>query len=388
MTSIDLAGPNGIGYALATFILGIVNYIVGGAATVIPPLQGLADWLRGPDILTVVAHLISTTVMVLLVSAINLIILLWFERKIAARMQDRYGLLYVGPVGLFQAVADGMKLFQKENITPRAADWWMFHASPAILATSSLAAFAVIPFSETFWVANVEFGLLLILAAFSIAPLGILVGGWAANNKYTLIGGLRSAAMMMSYEIPLILSVVPVVMVAGSLNPVDIVNAQQGSLAFGLPNWFILGPLFFSAVLFFIAMNAEIERLPFDLPEAEAELVEGWTTEFGAMRFGLIFMIKWVRSFAAAALIVVLFLGGWLGPTITVAGVALPPQEIWFFLKTYAVFAFFVWVNWSVPRVRIDQILSIGWRRLVPFSLFLIFLTATLKVAGVWFSGA
>ncbi len=385
MSSIDLAGPDGLGFALATFVLGIVNYIVEGLATLIPPLQGLADWLRGPDVLTAVAVLISTTIMVVIISLVNVLIIVWFELKMVARMQDRYGPLYVGPAGLLQLMADGLKLFQKENITPRAADWWMFHASPALLAASSVAAFAVIPFSSTFWVANVEFGLLLILGAFSLAPLAILVGGWAANNKYTLIGGLRSAAMMMSYEIPLILSVVPVVLVAGSLNPVDIVNAQTGTLAFGIPNWFLLGPLFLSAFLFFVAVQAELERLPFDLPEAEAELVEGWTTEFGAMRFGLIFMIKWIRTFAASALIVILFLGGWLGPTVTLGGFTFPPEELWFFIKTYAVFAFFVWVTWSVPRVRVDQILAVGWKRLVPFSLFLIFLTASLKVLGVWF---
>ena len=362
-------------YGIALLVVNIINWALSLLAAVFPPINGLIDFLKSSEVLQALAHLISGIVIIVVVGLVNLLVIIWLERKMAARLQDRYGPKHVGPSGFFQLVADGLKLFQKETITPKATDSWMYHAAPAILATTTLAAYVAIPFSEGFWVSNVEMGILLFLAAFSLAPLAVLVGGWASNNKYTLLGGLRAAAQMMSYEIPLVLTTIGPIILAQTLNPVEMVAAQQKPLIFGLESWFIL-PLLPAFLIFLVALVAELERLPFDLPEAEAELVEGWTTEYSSMRFGLIFMVKWIRTWAGAALVTILFLGGWSGPFF--------PQEVWFILKTYLVFFLLIWIAWSLPRVRIDQILNIGWRRMVPYSLILIFWAAYLKVMG-WF---
>jgi NADH-quinone oxidoreductase subunit H len=310
---------------------------------------------------------------------VNLLIVLWIERKLYARIQDRRGIqLPVIPgrkigTGFWQNLADGLKLFQKETVVPKAADKWMYHVSIVIFVSSTVIVFAVLPFSEGFFVANLDLGLLFLLAAFSLAPMAILIGGWASNNKYTLIGGMRSAAMMISYEIPMLLCVVGVVVLSGTLNPVEMVRQQQTTLIFGLESWYFI-PQILGLIVFTIAVVAELERLPFDLPEAEGELVE--TTEFGGIRYGFIFMIKWLRAFAVAALIALLYFGGWSGPIL--------PQEFWFLIKTWIIFVFFVFVSWSLPRVRTDQILDIGWRILIPLAILNIFIAVGLKMLG-WF---
>jgi NADH-quinone oxidoreductase subunit H len=213
------------------------------------------------------------------------------------------------------------------------------------------------------------------MAAFSLAPMAIVIGGWAANNKYTLIGGMRSAAMMISYEIPMLLCIVALVVLSGTLNPVEMVAAQQSEMVFGLQSWYFI-PQILGLIIFVIAVIAELERLPFDLPEAEGELVEGWTTEYGGIRYGFIFMTKWLRGFAAAALVALFYFGGWSGPIL--------PQELWFLIKTWIIFAFFVFIAWSFPRVRTDQILDLGWRILIPLAILNIFIAVALKMLG-WF---
>ncbi|TLZ95589.1 MAG: NADH-quinone oxidoreductase subunit H [Methanobacteriota archaeon] len=256
-------------------------------------------------------------------------------------------------LGYLQNLADGVKLIQKENITPRNADSAMFHISPVLIASSTLMVFAVLPWSSGFYVANLDLGVLFMLAAFSLAPLGIMIAGYAANNKYTLVGGFRAGAMLLSYSIPMVLAVIALVVSTGTLDPVKIVQQQD----------------------------------PFDIPEAEAELVEGWTTEYSGMRFGIVFAFKWLRMLAASALIAILYLGGWSGPvfaTLSVGGIPVPivPEEVWFVLRVYLLSAFFVWLSWSVPRVRIDQILNIGWKRLIPYSLLAILVAAAFRVIG------
>ncbi|MEE9600205.1 MAG: complex I subunit 1 family protein, partial [Thermoplasmata archaeon] len=206
----------------------------------------------------------------------------------------------------------------------------------------------------------------LIIAAFSLTPLAILLAAWAQNHKYALLGGMRAAAMMMSYEIPMILVTIGVIIMAGTLNPIEIVAAQsQASIlgplaALGIRNWFII-PQILGFFIFILAMLAETERIPFDLPEAEEELVAGWLVEYGGMRYGMVFGFKWLRTLVGAALVALLFLGGWDGPIL--------PQEIWFIIKVYFVFFIFVWISWSVPRIRIDQMMNLGWRKLIPLSL-------------------
>jgi len=369
-----------ISYAIAVWLVNLVNSLFYAIGNAISQFSDLANWLRSPGVLHFFTILLEIVIMIIFF-LVNLLIILWIERKLYARLQDRRGIqLPVIPrrkygTGFWQNLADGLKLFQKESITPKAADKWMYHAAIVIFVASSIFVFAVIPFSEGFFVANLNLGLLLFLAAFSLAPISVLIGGWASNNKYTLIGGMRAAAQMMSYEIPLLLSVVGVVVLAGTLNPVEIVRQQQNPMFLGLESWYFI-PLLLGLIIFTVAMVAELERLPFDLPEAEAELVEGWTTEYGGIRYGFIYMVKWLRTFAGAALIALLFFGGWSGPFL--------PQEIWFLIKTWIIFVFFVFVSWSLPRVRIDQILNIGWRILIPLAILNIFIAVGLKLMG-WF---
>ena len=265
-----------------------------------------------------------------------------------------------------------------------------------LIASSTLMIFAALPWSSGFYVANLDLGILFIFAAFSLAPLGILISGWSANNKYTLVGGLRAAAMLMAYAIPMILCVIALVFYTGSLNPLTIVQQQDRTLVslgpIGIPAWYIFSPQILGFIVFSVSMMAEMERVPFDIPEAEGELVEGWTTEYSGMRFGLVFGFKWLRMIAGAALITILYLGGWSGPVFTtlyVGGVPVPivPEEAWFLLKVYLVSLVFIWISWSVPRVRIDQILNIGWRKLIPYSLATILIAAGSIAWGVWAVG-
>jgi NADH:ubiquinone oxidoreductase subunit H len=398
----------GVCKVLTGAIVWIIVQIIYAIANVAPPLRGLGDWLASDPVVTVLTWLIVVTVVVLWVTVLNLFTVMWVERKLYSRLQDRYGIMisvwslpfwpfnrtrkptHKG-MGYLQNLADGIKLIQKENITPRNADSAMFHASPVLITASTLMVFAVLPWSSGFYVANLDLGILFILAAFSLAPLGILIAGWAANNKYTLVGGLRAAAMLLSYTIPMILAVIALVLFTGSLNPLVIVQQQERPLAtlgpLVIPSWYLFSPQILGFIVFSVAMMAEMERVPFDIPEAEAELVEGWTTEYSGMRFGIVFAFKWLRLLAASALISILYLGGWSGPvfaTLSIGSVNIPivPEEIWFLLRVYLLSAFFVILSWSVPRVRIDQILNIGWKRLIPYSLLAILVAAGFRAVG------
>ncbi len=371
-----------ISYAIGEFLMGIVAAILNFFGQWIGPLSDFADWLMSVNVLNLVAIFIGGAAVMVFVSIINLFIIMWIERKMYGRIHDRRGIMLPGPwkkthkgTGFLQNLADGMKLIQKELITPKNADKWMYDIAPAIIATTSILAFVAIPFSETFYVANINAGLIFILAILAIAPLAVVLAGWSSNNKFTLIGGLRGAALMLSYEIPLILSVIGVILLSGSLNPIEIVHAQQQTSNLGIENWYII-PLFPAVIVFMVALFAELERLPFDLPEAEAELVEGWLTEYSGMRFGLVFVSKWVRTYAGAALITILFLGGWSGPVL--------PGELWFIIKSYIVFVIIVWATWSFPRSRIDQIVRIGWNWLIPIAIVSIVIAAAFKWVG-WF---
>jgi NADH-quinone oxidoreductase subunit H len=259
---------------------------------------------------------------------------------------------YAG-IGILQNVADGIKFFCKEIIVPDKADRLLYTIGPVIFISSSILLLVMVPFSPRIAASSAPLGLLVVMAAFSIAPIGVLTTGWACNNKYTLIGGMRSAAQLMAYEIPLLLSMAGVFLVAGSYNPMDIVAQQQGM-------WNVV-PQFLGFIVFIVCMLAEVERVPFDLPEAEAELVEGWTTEIGGLRLGLVFAAEYIRGFVGAMIATILFLGGWSGPFL--------PGEIWFLLKVYGILIFFIILRWTVPRIRTDQILLLGWKRLLPLSL-------------------
>ena len=423
------------------FLSWIANSVTGSTHN---PLDDFVSWLTGGGVTDAVAVLVGVMILLLWATLVHLLIVMWIERKFYSRLQDRRGVMLglgssdllrriLGPIpligrpfrrashlgmGFLQNVADGLKLFQKEVITPASADKWMFHAAPAIIGASTLFLFVAIPWSDGFWLMGWRetqlvngvptavvvnpWGVLWILAAFGIAPLGILIAGWASNNKYTLLGGMRAAAQLMSYEIPLVLSIIAVVVISGTLDPFEFFRDQKGSLTIGtvnvpfLPNWYIFHPVLWIAfAVFFVAIIAEAERIPFDIPEAEAELVEGWTTEYSGMRFGIVFGFKWLRAVAGAALMVIMFFGGWSGPvfaTLWAPNITTPapdlyaipilPQEFWFTVKVYIVVMIFVWISWSVPRVRIDQILHIGWRWLVPLSVLAILLAVFARGVG------
>ncbi|HYM81633.1 MAG TPA: NADH-quinone oxidoreductase subunit NuoH [Candidatus Limnocylindria bacterium] len=293
--------------------------------------------------------------------------LIYAERKIAGHMQARVGPNRVGPFGLLQPVADVLKLFFKEEFIPEGASKVVFHIAPMLAVIPALVTFSVIPFGPTdpFRVTDVNVALLLFLAMSSLGVYAITLGGWSSNNKYALLGGLRSAAQMISYELAMGISTIPVLLFAGSLSLMDIVEMQQGA-------WFVVTPFgFLSFAIFMITALAETNRAPFDLPEAEAELVAGFHTEYSSMKFGLFFLGEFANVIVISCIAVTLFLGGWQGPWLPDS-----LKFIWFFLKLAVLLFFFIWVRWTFPRLRYDQLMNLGWKVLLPLSLANIMLTS------------
>jgi len=349
-------------YGIALWLMSVLAYIFNWLT-----LEGIATWLTSTNVVYFVTVVIVALI-VFIVGFLVSITFIWQERKILGRLMDRRG-TQVGVLGLFQNFADGLKAFIKEIIIPKDVDKWVYDAAPVILIGMSILMIGLIPLSPDFALANLQTGLLLIFAIFSIAPFAILIGGWASNNKYTVMGGMRAAGQLISYEVPLLLSMAGVVILTGTFNLGEIV-AQQQSI------WFFI-PLFLGFIVFLTSIIAEVERIPFDLPEAEAELVEGWMTEYGGMRFGLIMLSEYVRGYAACGVAVILFLGGWNGPSF------LWP-EIWFLIKLFILFAIFIWVRGALVRVTTKQILNIGWTKLMPLALINIGVAVALKMTGVF----
>lgn len=294
--------------------------------------------------------------------------LVWVERKLIGRIQVRFGPNRAGLFGLLQPLADLVKLITKEDTIPEGASRTIFLFAPGVVATTALLIFAVIPFGDTIAVrgrevplvvADLDVGLLIVLALSSISVYGIALGGWASNSKYSLLGGVRAVAQMISYEISLGLSLVPVIMMAHSLSLVKIVNAQSG-----LP-FIVLQPVSF--IIFFLSAIAEIKRVPFDLPEAENEIVAGYHTEYSGMRFGLFFMGEYIMMLVLGGLVAVFFWGGWRGPLL--------PPLVWFIIKVFIVVFLLIWVRGTLPRVRYDQLMKIGWKVLIPAALLNIIAT-------------
>lgn len=281
------------------------------------------------------------------------------ERKVGGWIQSRLGPKHVGPQGLLQTLADTLKLLQKEHITPRAADALVYNTAPMVVTTAGLMGWLVIPFGTlggtVLVVRDLNIGILFFAAMASMTVIGILAGGWASNNKYSLLGALRSASQMISYELPLGMALVAVAMEAGTLSTVGIVRAQDGWMGSFIFRQF---PAF---VIFLVAATAEVNRTPFDLPEAESELVAGYLSEYTGMRFSLFMLGEYAEMFAMAAMTTTLFLGGWKGPFL--------PPILWFFLKMYLVVFFMMWVRWTFPRFRLDQLLNLCWKVLLPAGL-------------------
>jgi NADH-quinone oxidoreductase subunit H len=298
-----------------------------------------------------------------------------FERRAVARLQGRLGPNRVGPAGLFQPIADGVKLVLKEQLTPRDAVLPLYWIAPAISGVVAFLSFAVIPVGPAFevggrtiqpWLADVSIGILYILAITSLGIYGIVLGGWASGNKYSLIGAIRSSAQMISYELSLGLSVLGVVMLAGTLSLTQIVDAQKQV-------WFLI-PQFLGAVVYFIAGVAETNRAPFDLPEAEQELVAGYHTEYSGLRFTLYFMAEYINMITVSAIATTLFLGGWWGP--------FAPGPWWFLIKVAALLFVYIWLRATLPRLRYDQLMRFGWLVLLPLAVLNVVVTAVAVV--IW----
>jgi NADH-quinone oxidoreductase subunit H len=295
----------------------------------------------------------------------------WWERKISAHMQDRMGPMRTGGWhGWSQTIADILKLMQKEDIIPSAADRMLFILAPYVVFTGTYAAFAAIPFSAAYVGSQINIGLFYVIAISSVVVVGLLMAGWASNNKWSLFGSLRSAAQIISYEIPVALSLLTVVMVVGTFDLQEINRAQGGAFW----NWFVFQKfplLAIAALIYFIASLAEVNRTPFDIPEAESELVGGYHTEYAGMRFALLFLSEYANMFAVSAIAATLFLGGWNSPFGDfLAG---PFWGVFWFLTKGMTFIFVqMWLRWTLPRLRVDQLMYVGWKVLIPFSFVLV----------------
>jgi NADH-quinone oxidoreductase subunit H len=291
--------------------------------------------------------------------------LIWLERRLLGLWQDRYGPNRVGPFGLLQVAADGIKIFMKEDWIPPFADKPVFILAPAIIMVTVLMSYAVLPIAPGIIISDLNIGLLFILAMSSLGVYSVVLAGWSSNNKYALLGGLRAAAQMISYEVFMGLSLMGVVLMAGSFSLSAIVEAQQKI-------WFVV-PQFLGFVLFLIAGLAEMRRTPFDLPEAESELVAGFHSEYSGMKFGMFFVGEYLGVTLISAMITVLFFGGWLGPVL--------PPVVWFLLKTFVFIAFFILVRAALPRPRFDQLMSWGWKVMLPLTLINLLITGAVVLS-------
>jgi NADH-quinone oxidoreductase subunit H len=292
--------------------------------------------------------------------------LIWVERRLLGLWQDRYGPNRVGPFGALQSVADMIKIFLKEDWTPPFADKAIFVLAPAIVVATYLLAFAVIPIAPGIGIVDLNVGLLFFLAMSSLATYSLVLAGWASNNKYALLGGLRATAQMLSYEVFMGISAVGVVMLAGSFDLRRIVEAQAAH------GWFIL-PQMLGFFVFLIAGIAESHRLPFDLPEAENELIAGFHTEYSGMKFGMFFVGEYVGMILISAIVVTLFFGGWRGPFL--------PPVLWFLIKISILLAFFILLRAALPRPRYDQLMNFGWKLMLPLALLNLVVTGAIALA-------
>ena len=353
------------------------------------------DTLQGLGLSTGLAHLLwlpLPMVTVLVAAVVGVLVNVWLERKISAAVQQRIGPEYAGALGVLQPLADGLKLLVKEDIIPARADSLLFTLGPVLVLVPVILSWLVVPFGQNLLISNVGVGIFLWIALSSIQPIGLLMSGYASNNKYSLLGGLRAAAQSISYEIPLALAVLAVVMMSNSLSTVDIVQQQTGA---GILSWNIWRqPVGF--VIFWICALAECERLPFDLPEAEEELVAGYQTEYAGMKFALFYLGSYINLVLSALLVSVLYLGGWgfplpvewlaglLGQSTDAPLVQLITGTtgiVMTVMKAYLLVFFAILLRWTVPRVRIDQLLDLGWKFLLPVALVNLLVTAALKLA-------
>ncbi len=339
------------------------------------PFGSLGDFIRGfllglglpAPWVTFIQFLLGAVVLIGATMGGGAIVLIWIERKVGARFQDRLGPNRVGPFGIFQNFADAVKLITKEDITPSGADKTVFNLAPLLVVMSVVGLWAVMPFAPSLIGADLNVGVLYLLSIGGVGTLGIMLAGMSSNNKYALLGALRAVAMLVSFEIPMALVLLVPTMLAGSMGTVQIVESQS--------TWFVaLAPV--AALIFFISSVAEIGRAPFDLLEAESEIVAGYNIEYSGMKFGLFMVSEFLHAFTVSALTAVLFLGGWRGPgaeTYPLLGL------LYFLIKSGAVYFIIIWFRFSSPRVRIDQMMALNWKFLTPLALAVVVVTAVVQ---------
>ena len=340
------------------------------------------------ELMTFAGIALIKIVVVLIVVLTTVAFLTLAERKVLSWMQDRMGPMEVGPYGILQPLADGLKLFFKEDIIPAGANWALFSLAPILSLVPALIGFAVIPYGpnkevelfgytfKPFVITDINIGILYILAFASIGAYGVILGGWASNNKYSLLGGLRAAAQVISYELNIGLAIIGVLILSGSLSMVKIAEAQAG----GFWHWYIFGGLqVIGFVVYLISAVAETNRLPFDLAEAESELVAGWMTEYSGMRFAFFFMAEYTNMVLVSCVAAVLFFGGWQAPypgTLLPENLAWIEGIFWFTVKVFFFLFMFFWLRATLPRLRYDQLMRFGWKVMLPLALTNVVLTA------------
>ncbi len=334
-------------------------------------------WLLGflPAAVQPLCSALLSVVAIILVFATLFALTTWLERKGLGRMQNRFGPNRVGPCGLLQPLADGVKSLTKEDIVPANADHAVHFMAPVLLVAASFMGYAVLPIGRNMVLANLNAGVLYFFAVGSLMELAVFMAGWSSRSKYSLLGAMRAIAQMISYEVPLVLASIVVVMHTGSLSTVAIVNRQ--AVYTGIwPHWFVLTPWGLAGfVLFMVAATAESNRSPFDLPEGESEIIAGYYIEYSGFKFALFFLGEYIGMFATSAMAITLFLGGWAAPFSFLAWV---PSYLWFFAKLLALIAVFIWVRGTLPRLRMDQLMNLAWQFMLPMTLL------NLLAVGVW----
>src|SRR6476619_7040300 len=338
------------------------------------PLAGAPDWL-----IQIISSLINiSSVLGVFLTLFALISVL--ERKILGRMQNRYGPNRVGPFGLFQPVADGIKMLIKEDVVPARADKIVHFFAPILVAATAILTLGVIPYGRNMTPFAIDGGILFFFGVGSTTELAVFMAGWCSNNKFSMLGAMRAIAQMVSYELPLIITVLPVVMVVGSLMPDAIVAAQAGYSLGVLPHWFVFTPWGAAAfILFFVSGLVESNRTPFDVPEGESEIVAGHMTEYSGFKYATFFLAEYLGMFAVSGLAVTLFLGGWHAPARLLEII---PSYVWFFLKLSALLFVYIWLRATLPRMRVDQMMNVAWKFMLPMSFTCVIAAAVWHYAG------
>ena len=348
--------------------------------------QWLLSWLSGaPDWVIQIASALINIFALLGVFLTLFALISVLERKILGRMQNRYGPNRVGPFGLFQPVADGIKMLIKEDIVPVRADKIVHFLAPILIAATAILALGVIPYGRNMTPFAIDGGILFFFAVGSTTELAVFMAGWGSNNKFSMLGAMRAIAQMVSYELPLIITTLPVVMVVGSLSPDAIVAAQGGSFFGVIPHWFVTTPWGATAfILFFVSGLVESNRTPFDVPEGESEIVAGHMTEYSGFKYATFFMAEYFGMFAISGLAVTLFLGGWQAPF---AWLQFVPSYVWFFVKLSILLFVYIWIRGTLPRTRVDQVMNFAWKFMLPMAFTCVIAAAVWHYGGRGMAG-